>query len=260
MELPIPTSSLRISIDIFSWYFWWFGVSKHIEILYLWPFQNIISNGFSLDIGWSFLFARRQNVHLKPEKDAADEVDFKGMEITQSWTGKGSLDMTDESQLNQVRVHLEWFVSTKLSTQNSSLANLGPLDHVSGALNTKVLFFFLLVRFEFPMNTVKLPSEMAVFPTNPTHPRHTSTIGTSRGLHCIPVVSSPWPQLNRSPLAIPKAIPLNAQADFRTAGFRCLIFCLESVETPKISRDRKVASMDTSDTDDVYWKKDVPKK
>ena len=40
-------------------------------------------------------FAARQNVHLKPEKDAADEVDFKGMEITQSWTGKGSLDMTD---------------------------------------------------------------------------------------------------------------------------------------------------------------------
>lgn len=60
-------------------------------------------------------------MHLKPEKDAADEVDFKGMEITQSWTGKGSLDMTDESQLNQVRVHLEWFVSTKLSTQNSSV-------------------------------------------------------------------------------------------------------------------------------------------
>lgn len=29
-----------------------------------------------------------------------------------------------------------------------------------------VLFF--LVKFEFPMNTVKLPSEMAVFPTNPT--------------------------------------------------------------------------------------------
>ena len=55
-------------------------------------------------------------MHLKPEKDAADEVDFKGMEITQSWTGKGSLDMTDESQLNQVRV--------QLSTKYSSLASL----------------------------------------------------------------------------------------------------------------------------------------
>ena len=79
-------------------------------------------------------------MQLKAEKDVADEVGFKDMQITQSWTGKGSLDMTDESQLNQVRVHLEWFISKCFS-----------------------------------------PSEMAV----PYHSnlRHTSTIGTPRGLH-----------------------------------------------------------------------------
>lgn len=78
------------------------------------------------------------------------------------------------------------------------------------------------------------------------HLRHTSTIGTSRGLHCIRpwCGTSPWPQLNRSPLAISKAIPLNAQADFRTAGFVVPIFFLKACLSPKICRDRKVASME----------------
>ena len=191
-----------------------------------------------------FCVARRQNVHLKPEKDAADEVDFKGMEITQSWTGKGSLDMTDESQLNQVRV--------QLSTKNSSPASLDlwtmSLEHST----PKCCSFFVgnvWVSHEYCKTTLRDGS----VPYQSYHLRHTSTIGTSRGLHSTvePPHGLSWIDL---PLAIPKAIPLNSQADFRTAGFRCSIFFWKAWLSPKICRDRKVASMDTSDTDDVYWR------
>lgn len=145
-------------------------------------------------------------------------------------------------RVGQGKVH--WIWQTSLNWIKSVFI-LSGLFQQNFQHKTLLLFFFLLVKFEFPMNTVKLPSEMAVFPTNPTIrgiPQLLERLVVCIAFPWCPPHGLSWIDL---PLAIPKAIPLNAQADFRTAGFRCSIFFGgKQWLSPKICRDRKVASME----------------
>lgn len=116
-----------------------------------------------------------------------------------------------------------------------------------------VLFF--LGKVWVSMNTVKLPSEMAVFPTNPTIrgiPQLLERLVVCIAFPWCPPHGLSWIDL---PLAIPKAIPLNSQADFRTAGFRCSNFLFGSVTfTKDMQRQESCINGIYMDRADVYWR------